>query len=599
MLDVTIDTWHGVAITEVEMRSGLAHVPLATALVLGALIGLGAGGLSCGSSSSDKNAIPPPGSDSGAADTATDTSTDTQVSPDVDDEGYNIPDEFQDFPSDPIVADGLPSNIGALFEGATGTASGGPCLAEPPMDAMVPNNWSPLLFEWQPAAGQNVFELTLSVDNQTNELVVYTTATTYTMDALTWSSLTQHSSGHDVTISLRGASFDETSITSGPAVGASGSIHIAPVGAKGAVVYWDASGATSFEGFQAGDSQPVTVLTPTSAGNAPSGNPTTCISCHASASKGKLLVYTADSADGSRVLDVRMMDGTGVPSPSMATPSALALLGRHKQSAPTTTLSDSPSVQSLVVSIFIEPTLTGGRSEVIWTNLLAQDLTGWGIVARNGDTREATSPSWSHDGSTIAYVSSDGAGEGVIASGAMDICTVPFSGGAGGTATPLEGASDPVKREFYPVYSPHDTLVAFNRTDLEVDSYDEPTAEVFVVPGTGGTPQRLRANDAPACTGFVSPGLTNSWPRWAPQALEHGGKRYYWLVFSSKRHAASTDPNGAAMAQLYIAAVVTQVTSEGETYLADYPPLYVAAQKASARNHTPVWDYFEVPQVPK
>ena len=181
----------------------------------------------------------------------------------------------------------------------------------------------------------------------------------------------------------------------------------------------------------------------------------------------------------------------------------------------------------------------------------------------------------------------------------MDIYTVPFTDGAGGAATPLAGASDPALREFYPVYSPDDTMVAFNRTDQNVNSYNQPSAEVFVVPGGGGTARRLRTNDPEVCTGFTSPGLTNSWPRWAPQAVEHDGKRHYWLVFSSKRRTASVDTNGDLVAQLYVAAVVTQVTSSGEELLQDYPAVYVAAQKPTSRNHTPVWDYFAVQDVPK
>src|SRR5262249_12302209 len=141
---------------------------------------------------------------------------------------------------------------------------------------------------------------------------------------------------------------------------------------------------------------------------------------------------------------------------------------------------------------------------------------------------------WRHDGSAVAYVSSDIAGEGVVADapagGTMDIYTVAYNNRAGGVASPLPGASDPAYREFYPVYSPADTLLAFNRTDQEVNSYNQPSAEVFIVPAAGGTAKRLTANDPPACTGLASPGITNSWARWAPDAETVNGKRYYWLV---------------------------------------------------------------------
>jgi hypothetical protein len=171
---------------------------------------------------------------------------------------------------------------------------------------------------------------------------------------------------------------------------------------------------------------------------------------------------------------------------------------------------------------------------------------------------------------------------------------VPYNGRAGGQATPLPGASDPNFHEFYPVYSPGDSLLAFNRTDQPVNTYNQPSAELMVVPGTGGTAVRLQANDPPVCTGFVSPGLTNSWARWAPTATVVDGRKYYWLVFSSKRHPDSTGANGALLPQLYISAVVTQVVGGVETLDRDYPALYVSSQDPSQNNHTPAWDFFQI-----
>jgi hypothetical protein len=49
--------------------------------------------------------------------------------------------------------------------------------------------------------------------------------------------------------------------------------------------------------------------------------------------------------------------------------------------------------------------------------------------------------------------------------------------------------------------------------------YDQPLGEVFILPAAGGTATRLAANDPPACTGKTSPGMTNSWPKWSPQAV--------------------------------------------------------------------------------
>src|SRR6185503_13171840 len=70
---------------------------------------------------------------------------------------------FYDFPKDPIVDPALPPGLPTVFGDATGMDTGGPCLSEPALDAMIPRNWTPLFFEWTPPAGQDVFELRLSV----------------------------------------------------------------------------------------------------------------------------------------------------------------------------------------------------------------------------------------------------------------------------------------------------------------------------------------------------------------------------------------------------------------------------------------------------
>jgi hypothetical protein len=362
-------------------------------------------------------------------------------------------------------------------------------------------------------------------------------------------------------------------------------------------VYWTASGGTSFQGFTIGDTSSKVILTPATAGATSTGGTTTCVSCHTSSPDGKLLIYTRDADNGTRSVDVRNIDGTAV-DPAAISPSALTLLGRHKQSAPLTSLAHYAANDAVAITVMSDPSINGGRYELVWTDLHAQDTTAWGVLARNGDPRNVSSPSWTHDGATIAYVSSAAGGEGVVADTTagdttMDVYTVPYNNRLGGNATPLPGASDPNYREFYPVYSPGDLLLAYNRTNQPVNSYDQPSAEVFVLPAAGGVPTRLRANDPPACTMAASPGLTNSWARWAPTAESFGDRKYYWLVFSSKRRA-----NSSNAPQLYISAVVTRITSGGEALEAEYPALYVTAQDPTANNHTPAWDVFEVSQLP-
>jgi hypothetical protein len=203
-------------------------------------------------------------------------------------------------------------------------------------------------------------------------------------------------------------------------------------------------------------------------------------------------------------------------------------------------------------------------------------------------------PNWSHDGANIAYVSTYAGKDGRLGAGSADIYKVPYNNKAGGTATPLPGASDPGYNEYYPSYSSDDAFIAFNRIASGQDMYYNPTSEVFVVPAAGGTATRLAANDPPACSGIKSPGITNSWPKWSPEALTYQGKTYYWIIFSSTRDGYTIQKKPAGKAsQLYITGIVV----EGGK-ITTYPGVYLWNQPADTSNNTPAWDAFQIPPVP-
>src|SRR5262249_42169285 len=152
--------------------------------------------------------------------------------------------------------------------------------------------------------------------------------------------------------------------------------------------------------------------------------------------------------------------------------------------------------------------------------------TAFGILARNGDNNGAIMPSFSHDGQRVVYMSTSTSIDGRPAGSDGDLFVVPYNNRMGGAASPIQGASDPAFIEYYPSLASDDALIAFNRVDANQNTYDEPTAEVFVIPTNGGTATRLDANDPSACTGEMSPGVTNSWPKWAPQAVTIGSRTF-------------------------------------------------------------------------
>jgi hypothetical protein len=245
---------------------------------------------------------------------------------------------------------------------------------------------------------------------------------------------------------------------------------------------------------------------------------------------------------------------------------------------------------------------------------------GWGIVRRDGDPNSAGAPDWSHkvDGMTdvIAYASTNlGTKDGRMdcESGGpnctSDIGIVPYSGGMGGTANPLPGASDPNQSEYYPAFSPDDQFVAFNRVPKGTSMYNEAQADVYIVPyggGMGGTPVRLKANDPVACTGAMPGTAQNTWPKWAPNPLDKpGGKpvaqkdaagnTYYWLTFSSIRNPLSPMDSGnknKRRQQLYVVGVVV---SPGGAINASFAPIYLWNQDYTVNNLIPAWGEFSIP----
>ena len=261
---------------------------------------------------------------------------------------------------------------------------------------------------------------------------------------------------------------------------------------------------------------------------------------------------------------------------------------------------------------------------------------GWGIVKRNGDPNGAGAPSWSHnlDGKTdiLAYSSTntgikDGRMDCSISSTCMsDIYTVPYAsngpglGGAGGTAAGLSGASDSKYNEYYPAWSPDDQFIAFDRVAAGTSMYNQPKAEVYVVPynaGAGGTPVRLAANDPVACTGVQAGAAQNTWPKWAPNPLSTtadggvgppapqtiGGKTYYWITFSSIRSptaGTTLDPSTGLTSknqQIYVAGIVVDNSADagpGGT-ITTYPPIYLWNQDFTFNNLIPAWGEFSVP----
>ncbi len=512
-------------------------------------------------------------------------------SPGVDASADAFDGPWSDFPAEPIVdeagGDGgtsTPSNAGALFaSGTAGTGSDAPCLLEPEIDSLVPRNWLRPRFHWS-SASQSIFELRVHAENQVNDLVVYTTAQTWTMPSAMWNGLRVHSAGLPITIALRGGVLQSGTV-SAITEGSKGPWGIAPVDAPGSIVYWriKSNDEGDLKGFVVGDDGVRLALDPPKIQQV-SG--TACVGCHTSSPDGKYAVFASPSYGGDQHF------GVGIASINPATegqkPTFMTAFGQQSleqwlKGVTTMSAAHWAAGRHIVVA--------SHEGELRWVNLDATDLpSSRGTIATTGDPHaHPNTPDFNHDGTTIAYVSGDESLDGRPAGNENDIYTVPFNDGAGGTASPLSGASTAEWNEYYPTYAPDGKLLAFNRIPTPDDPYSNPLAEVFVVASAGGTPQRLAANDPPACSGKASPGVENSWPKWAPAKTAPetvNGLTYYWLIFSSTRF-------GGDNRQLFMAPVVVDAAGTVKPYRA----VYLWNQPVNEKNHTPAWDVFDIPPV--
>ena len=482
----------------------------------------------------------------------------------------------------PVIDDGAPANAPTIF-GTSDEGGAGPCVFEPEMGSLFPNNWLRPRFRFTTSHQENLFEITLVAPNESSPLKIYTTKSGYTMTASTWSLLGFQSIGK-VHVTVRSAVVTNGTLTAGPWKGTEGDIEIAPVAVSGTVVYWTTSNGTVLKGFKVGDESVQSVITTAQANSQ-------CVACHTSTPDGTFLALTSstDPNNGNQYasVDLRSVDGNAT-TPPFVTADAKTLIDRGDQHAAAFSLAHWTAGDRIMLSMLN----LQGATQIIWTDLEASSQTegtAWGVLTRTGDPQPAAAAAqFSHDGKTVVYTSTSSSEAGMNTHDGV-IYTVPYNDKKGGTATPLAGASAPDTHDYYPTFAADDQLVAFTRSPQTTSSvtntsYNNLLSEVFVIPSAGGTASRLAANDPPACLGVTSPGITNSWPKWSPEVKTVGAKSYYFLVFSSTRNAATNGP------QLYVAPIVV----EGGN-ITTYSALYLWNQPELEHNHTPAWDVVKLP----
>ena len=409
-----------------------------------------------------------------------------------------------------------------------------------------------------------------------------------------WDSLRTDSNDVPLTVSIRGGVLASGQLT-GEALGSSSPMSIAPADAPGTIVYWTSADGTTLKGFQVGDETVGTTLL-TSQVQEISIAGGGCMGCHTGAPDGEYSLLSSNVNNWGDFVALVDPDAGAVGS-------APPFLGAGAKTA----LANGPLGISAASKAHWSKgdhvMIASENSDLVWIDLEAADATSArGTLARNGSQTGgsmAVAPTWSHDGATVVYTAcayAAGGRPGSVLGSALvadpgstaDLFSVPYGARQGGTIAPVQGATDPNKQEYYPAFSPDDAYLVFNECANDLSMYNQPQAEVYVIPSRGGTATRLRANDPAACSGTTSPGVTNSWPKWAPAVTTTpDGRSFYWIVFSSKRVDSKTP-------QLFL----TGLMVDGKGAVHTYGSLYLWNQPSTEGNHTPAWEYFNVPPPP-
>lgn len=581
-------------------------------------------------------------------------------------------DPCEDFPPAPILVEGAPTNAPALFgDPSNVNTSAGPCIAEPPDGALLPWNWLRPRVRW--TGNSDVYEVRIKTARQRNELVAYTTKSEYYVPGEIWSGddkggsqgLARNNYEEDIVVTVRGVGSG-----GGVPVGSSVTFRTAAIDAGGSMVYWanvqsqtselpaDGDKAGWLMGFSVGDEGVVEALRVLdvdmqSRTYAAQQKAVACIGCHTATPDGDAVTFTGFWPWNGAIAAVTEMERGQMPA--YVTPSGLTALQQMWLGAWTFSRGQWRDGWRIAVASYGASTLgwpdgdqnKTNRDNLLWMNIAAADPAvvptqdwevrqNWapaaqgkalGIINRSGDNRAALMPDFANAGTHIAYTSSASSLDGRIGEiNDTDIWTVPFNDGAGGQATPLDGAAQTGVAEYYPNYSADDRFVAFNRIasvssitragaqGFENHLYYRPESEIWVVPTvaefsaaegevSAGKAIRLRANDPDRCGGKTSPGVLNSWAKFSPRVNEVQNKTYYWLIFSTTRdtpndrRAAISDPRYAPVETLYSRLFMAAFTVEGGK-VKTYPAVYLWNQDESSNNLTPAWDEFKIPEVP-
>lgn len=462
--------------------------------------------------------------------------------------------------ADTRVVDPAPADAADLFDAATDDAALAPQVVYPADGTVVPPNLGDFEAHWVPAAGTDLFELTLR--GEYAEVTVYTTGTA--ADGGLWSAFLPEewsvvaASAGDETLELSVRAL----ATAAPESAGTATLGIGVTGEDiaGGIYYWASAGGrpTGIYRHDMGaveqEAEAFYTTVETTDDAFPNGR---CVACHVLSRDGSRMAVTFKGGNGpATILDV-----------ATRTPMIDAVGGFAWNFA-----SFEPGAERIL-------TVSGGVMSL-------RQVSDGAVVTTVTTAGYATHPDFNPAGDAVVYAQVAAPTNdwtftgGQIVTQSFDAATATF-----GTPAPL--ASDAGANLYYPSFSPDGKWIIYNRSTQ--NAYDNATAELYVVAADGSTAPQLLA------VPNVATGLTNSWARWAPfaQTVETAGgsEPLFWFTFSSKRAFGVRLAAGRPqiwMAPFYPARAAAGMPASG-------PAFRLPFQDLGTSNHIAQWTEEVVP----
>ncbi len=384
-----------------------------------------------------------------------------------------------------------------------------------PLDNVVmPQNVFPADIQWANGAAGDVFRVTLRKSLITvTALVLHTGAgfkNDWLVDQAAWRALAQTNPDESATLTVdRWVAASSLAVASAP-------VHLkfARAAVSGTVYYWSVSEARVFK-VNDGTNTRVNFMPNPPVVNGPGGSDI-CVGCHTISPSGRYLVARfAGGQNFGSVYDLTTDLTANPPAGLFSTDKTMFWFSTW-----------NPSETRLVVTQGPNPT---GLS-------LMNPMTG-DILPAGGNglpATDATHPSWSPDGTTLAYVSNAGDWGVDMKTGDLSLIPVLASDQFGAPSTIVTGASVPnapagQQAVSYPVWAPDSKRLVFALGETARSAASR--TQLYIVNKDGsGLVALTKANNGNERLSYE--------PRFSP--FDSGG--YYWLAYLSRR------PYGNALA---------------------------------------------------